>query len=727
MKKLVPAILIFFLSSMLAIAVDGEPVCENCAKEGNAYNCNNVCTFEFKYVTGVKTLRLSSGASVTVSSKGFPESIKLTKEPKEQQNINGYLVQLLKQDWITFVDGDIDNFVVHVEDAMKDKAGALDYRELCAQKFDAVAGDKAKGLASLFSIYRVKKGASYACELNSYTLYNMKDAKAPESIYNYKCGDISYSSYGEGLKGVTCEPLLKLSTNPSRSSESRLYCKLGDKECAESYFSFDVGNKMSKDLLSVQFSGKASSKFSSVVRKAEPKTSRVQYVTSSERFLIGGKVYKPDDQSRTMFIEDDYPLLYVSGGIEMEAETGYGSKVTYRYLPEFSSPTDSKFEGYYFRFDPKLQYPLLVYPAGFDLSKWNPSNFMPAKQGSEYVTGHMGLASRVRYENGYITYTSKDGKEATAPKDIVVEWRVNTNPSSEVKVSECTGPSCKSPVTATKGKAEVSVGAGKSSLPSVNVQKVQLCNAQAPCGADKDCVSGICASKPLQCTDYGRPKGKLDMHVIGINMNDAQVKNYLDATMPKLFAIPPFSERQNVYNIKYGTIRMEVPGTGLSSIRSGHTFISQSGAYTNRCPGDAPDLLVLMAPTFTRSFATPQRITMALTRGANPAPLGNVLAHESAHAIANIRDEYYEFASGANGFTGVNCNTIEEIKSKKLWDEDTIANAQVYGWRGCGGSCDARCNGYFRPSETSIMRKTAENNFNRVSYSQILSSLNNFA
>ena len=40
--------MIFFLSSMLAIAVNGEPVCENCAKEGNVYSCDARCNSYFR-------------------------------------------------------------------------------------------------------------------------------------------------------------------------------------------------------------------------------------------------------------------------------------------------------------------------------------------------------------------------------------------------------------------------------------------------------------------------------------------------------------------------------------------------------------------------------------------------------------------------------------------------------------------------------------------------------
>jgi len=161
----------------------------------------------------------------------------------------------------------------------------------------------------------------------------------------------------------------------------------------------------------------------------------------------------------------------------------------------------------------------------------------------------------------------------------------------------------------------------------------------------------------------------------------------------------------------------------MYSLKGGYQLISQSGAYMNRCQGSYPDLVVLMVPTFTRSFAIPGRITMALARGANPAPLGNVLAHESAHAIANIRDEYYEFAIGAKGFTGVNCNKPSELK----WDAATLQAAQSNGWKGCGGSCDSGCLEYYRPSETSIMRKTTENSFNQVSYSHMLLALDRFS
>ncbi|MEK6816853.1 MAG: hypothetical protein AABY09_04525, partial [Nanoarchaeota archaeon] len=182
----------------------------------------------------------------------------------------------------------------------------------------------------------------------------------------------------------------------------------------------------------------------------------------------------------------------------------------------------------------------------------------------------------------------------------------------------------------------------------------------------------------------------------------------------------------NVYNIKYSAIRMDLPSLGPSSVKESHAFVSQSGAYRARCLGDAPDLVVLLAPAFTRSFATPNRITFALARGTNPAPLGNVLAHESAHAIADIRDEYHEMAAGATGSTGVNCNSVSEIKSKRLWDEDTLADAQVYGWRGCGGACDVRCGTYYRPSLTSIMRKTTDSTFNKVSYAHLLGRLNAF-
>ncbi|MFH0798308.1 MAG: hypothetical protein V1906_02755 [Candidatus Woesearchaeota archaeon] len=502
MKRLksIMAFVTLILLCSLAIAEDkelfkptegGSVVCENCltgdvckgkltSTSDYQFNCDKTCTIKMKDEANKElwSMRLN-GACVSFNKKGYPEEIKALKDLTEDLNINGYLTKIKADDYIWFeysvktLSNDINSPRINIYGS-KDKEGSISPFTICDQTFYP----RSHPMTSEFKVSRPlkKDGKSYGCEIAFYQIYNQNDVKKDKEgkpqykTYYQKCGDISYNAYDNGINSLSCEPKIEYTDNAARKKESRLYCSQGNSGCKMSSFSISIYGQSSGYPLSVQIRGGQyadKTNFKSVVSKTEIKKKLPLKSLEADNFAIGSQSFwpKPKDGEKTevQFIEEPQPTMYVPNGINIEMYTVAGAFLTYKYLPEFSSPTNKKFEGYWFKFDPQKQYPSMVYPANFDLSNWNIKNMAEAKlfAGSSY---HAGLKPVQKFDGGLIYYKGKDGNTYSTYKNVVVEWRADPammDPTSAkkdtVSVKPCTGEGCA--LTANKQCGPVTVKA----------------------------------------------------------------------------------------------------------------------------------------------------------------------------------------------------------------------------------------------------------------------------
>ena len=460
--------------------------CENCGSDDACkdkimageikYHCDKTCTIKMKDKDGKELwfMRLNS-ACAAFSKNGNPQEVRALKDLTEPQNINGYLVKQFNNDYIwfdysgqnriidpktgTITEASLKTTPVNINSLKintyggKDKGGKITEFEVCGQKFYP----RSRPLTSQFNINRpLMKDGRQACEITFYQTSNQNDVKKDKQgnelkeEYYQKCGDIQYKAYDNGLNTLSCDPKIEYTATGQeiRKKESKLYCSPGNGGCKLSTFKFDVYGETSGYPLGIQIlGGKEAEKtdFKSVASRTDNVRNLPMKVLEANKYIIGSLSFtlkpKSGEKSEVRFVEEPLPTMYAPNGIELETHTDLGQVLTYKYIPEYTKPTDKKFDGYLFKFDPQKQNPILVYPVNFNLGLWDVKNMAESQLalGADR-TRHAGVKPQVRFEGGIMTY--KDGNPVY--NNIIVEWRVyqdmlTTGAQKAVTVSPKTG------------------------------------------------------------------------------------------------------------------------------------------------------------------------------------------------------------------------------------------------------------------------------------------------
>ncbi|MFH1638071.1 MAG: M64 family metallopeptidase [Candidatus Woesearchaeota archaeon] len=259
-----------------------------------------------------------------------------------------------------------------------------------------------------------------------------------------------------------------------------------------------------------------------------------------------------------------------------------------------------------------------------------------------------------------------------------------------------------------KCEMEFSLASGPSSSDCNLVPQAKYCLADAECKEHPD-ISGS--------SDKG------NILFIGEAFNsENELKWTINTLMADvLYKKKPFTKYKGLFSAEY--LMLE----SLPSTASNAPLIGAARAYTDKCPGT--DYVVVLSKKPKDYYRSHAIIGQAGTGGVAQVYLEGMaesgklseddkltFVHEFGHHFANLVDEYVElnpekFAGGHPGYP--NCATTEK-EARKWWSEAGMSKQEIddalnkyHGFKGCGGGCAdlSICNGYFRPSYNSIMRK----------------------
>ncbi|HII15043.1 MAG TPA: hypothetical protein HA362_01910 [Nanoarchaeota archaeon] len=270
---------------------------------------------------------------------------------------------------------------------------------------------------------------------------------------------------------------------------------------------------------------------------------------------------------------------------------------------------------------------------------------------------------------------------------------------------------------------------------------VHTCSRDSDCDAERkclcldeddrgQCVGKVCAKKAA-CTDtsYNPPLSdipgiseetrrairsarKLDFVFISDEYDSAGEFNsdIRKAVDNGLFAVSPFMENKQkflIYKMDGGTMPFLLTGAA-------HTFLYEAIAMQKQCPG--AEIAVVLSKKDFNSFAmdlgSSHFVEISRKNLYDEEDGELTVAHELAHAIGNLHDEYYLYdsndpacQSGIPNCLPYDCEGRENcVEAKTFWGLGLANKARNSGWKGCGGYCnDLGYAEYLKPAENSVM------------------------